>query len=39
MNVNFFIKQYGGDYEDCSLVGCDAVRVLGRYQHFTSQFT
>ena len=39
MNAHFFIKQYDGDYEDCFLVGCGAVRLLGRYQHFTSQFT
>ena len=38
MNVNFFMKQYSGDYEDCFFVGCDAIRVLGRYQHFTSHF-
>lgn len=25
MNVNFFMKQYGGDYEDCFLVGWDTV--------------
>ena len=39
MNVSFFIKRSGGDYEDCFLVGRDSVRVLGRYQHFTSHFT
>jgi len=39
MNVNFFMKQCDGDYEDCFLVGCDTVRVLGMYQHFTSCFT